>query len=52
MTEDEAQWFERSPWAADAVAVRRWDDLAKDPSAVVPDFRHFRGLLESLLVAA
>jgi gamma-butyrobetaine dioxygenase len=52
MSEEEAQWFERSPWAGDAVAVRRWDDLAKDPSAAVPDFGHFRPLLESLLSAA
>lgn len=49
MDEEESLRFERSPWAADAVAVRRWDDLAKDPSAGVPGFDHFRPLLESLL---
>jgi len=52
MSEDEALWFERSPWAADAVAVRRWDDLAKNLSADVPGFAHFRPLLESLLATA
>ena len=52
MSEEESLWFERSPWAADAVAVRRWDDLAKDPSADVPGFAHFRPLLESLLATA
>jgi gamma-butyrobetaine dioxygenase len=49
MSEEEAAEFERSPWAADAVAVRRWDDLAKDPAADGPDFEWFRPLLESLL---
>jgi gamma-butyrobetaine dioxygenase len=49
MSEDEALRFERSPWAADAVAVRRWDDLAKDPSAAVLALEHFRLLLESLI---
>ncbi len=49
MSEEEALRFEGSPWAADAVAVRRWDDLAKDPAADVPGFAHFRPLLESLL---
>jgi phosphonate degradation associated HDIG domain protein len=52
MSEEESLWFERSPWAGDAVAVRRWDDLAKDPSAAVPAFDHFRPLLECLLSAA
>lgn len=50
MTEQEATRFERSPWAGDAVAVRRWDDLAKDPAAEVPGFGHFRPLLGSVLL--
>jgi gamma-butyrobetaine dioxygenase len=28
--------LERHPWFADALALRRWDDLAKDPGASVP----------------
>jgi len=52
MSEAEALEFEHSPWAADAVAVRRWDDLAKDPGAEVPGFGWFRPLLESLLLPA
>ena len=32
MTEVEAAEFKRTPHAADAIAVRRWDDQAKDPS--------------------
>ncbi len=48
MTEAEAREFAALPYAADAVAVRRWDDQAKDPAAPVPGFDHFRALLDEL----
>ena len=48
MTEAEAREFEALPYATDAVAVRRWDDQAKDPSADVPGFDRYRPLLEGL----
>ena len=47
----EAAAFAAAPYAADAVAVRRWDDAAKDPAADVPGFAAYRPLLEGLLVA-
>ena len=50
MTDAEARDFEREPHAADAIGVRRWDDQAKDPSADVPAFDHYRPLLASLLI--
>ena len=49
MTEAEAREFEALTYAGDAVAVRRWDDQAKDPSAEVPGLGHYRPLLEGLL---
>jgi gamma-butyrobetaine dioxygenase len=49
MSDAEAREFEREPYAADAIAVRRWDDQAKDPSAATPGFPYFRALLSSLL---
>jgi phosphonate degradation associated HDIG domain protein len=49
MSDAEAREFEREPYAADAIAVRRWDDQAKDPSAATPGFPHFRALLGGLL---
>ena len=49
LSEAEVREFEALPHAADAVAVRRWDDQAKDPSADVPGFAHYRPLLEELL---
>lgn len=35
MTPDEVAAFEAWPWSGDAVALRRWDDLAKDPDGPV-----------------
>jgi gamma-butyrobetaine dioxygenase len=49
MTEAEAAAFEALPFAKAAVAVRRWDDEAKDPAATPPDFSHFEPLLRDLL---
>jgi gamma-butyrobetaine dioxygenase len=45
----EAEAFRRSKYAEAAVAVRRWDEAAKDPSPPRPAFSHFRPLLESLV---
>jgi len=51
MTGAEAAAFAAGPHAADAVAVRRWDDAAKDPAADVPGFDWYRPLLSGLLLA-
>jgi gamma-butyrobetaine dioxygenase len=48
MTAAEAEAFRESPYAADAVAVRRWDDEAKEPDAVPEPFAHYKDLLEAL----
>ncbi|WP_330334031.1 metal-dependent phosphohydrolase [Streptomyces sp. NBC_00536] len=50
MPAEQARAFEALPGAADAVAVRRWDERAKDPDMPTPGFGHFRPLLASLLV--
>lgn len=49
MTAERAAGFEALPFAADAVAVRRWDDEAKDPEVTPPDFAHFEALLKTLM---
>lgn len=49
MTEAEAADFERSPAFENAVRVRRYDDLGKDPAMVTPPLEAFRSLLESLV---
>ena len=40
--------FEKRPDHEAAVALRRWDDLAKIAGAVTPEFAHFRELLRDL----
>jgi gamma-butyrobetaine dioxygenase len=50
MTPAEAAAFAAEPCTSDAVAVRRWDDAAKDPAAAVPGFASYRPLLEGLLL--
>ncbi len=49
MTAAELAAFEALPHARDAVAVRRWDDQAKDTAVTPPRFAHFTPLLEALV---
>jgi gamma-butyrobetaine dioxygenase len=51
MSAAEVTEFAVHPHAGDAVAVRRWDDEAKDPDADVPGFDHYRPLLRRALSA-
>ena len=48
MTADQMAAFEALPFARDAVAVRRWDDEAKDPAVTPPEFSHFEAPLKAL----
>lgn len=43
---EEAAAFLARPYAADAVALRRWDELAKDPDMRTPGLEDFRPVLE------
>ena len=52
MTGAEAAAFAAGRYAAGAVAVRRWDDTAKDPAADVPGFDAYRPLLTALVRTA
>jgi gamma-butyrobetaine dioxygenase len=45
----QAAEFKALRYAHDAVAVRRWDDAAKDAGVEPPAFGHFAGLLHRLL---
>ncbi len=49
MTAEEAAAFEALSQAQRAVAVRRWDDEAKDPAVTPPSFSHFAELLGALV---
>ncbi len=50
MTSAEAERFAALPGSAPAVALRRWDDLAKEVGAPVPSLDTFRTLVESVIV--
>jgi phosphonate degradation associated HDIG domain protein len=45
----EVEEFEQSPYAIDAVRLRRYDDAAKVPGLVTPELEHFRPFLEAAL---
>lgn len=47
----QAHVFITQPFAADAVALRRWDDQAKDPAVLTPDWAHYEALLDTVRVA-
>lgn len=39
--------FDTSPYAADAVRLRRWDDVGKIAGLDTPDLEHYRAVLEA-----
>jgi phosphonate degradation associated HDIG domain protein len=49
MSANEVTSFEAGGYAEQAVALRRCDEDAKDPTVTPPSFDHFRSLLESLV---
>ena len=51
-TPAEAAEFERSPFAATAVRLRRWDDIGKVEGLETPDLEHYRTALEAALRSA
>ena len=50
-TPQQAEAFLARPYAAEAVRLRRWDELAKDPEMVTPSLEDFRPVLERALQA-
>jgi phosphonate degradation associated HDIG domain protein len=51
MSAEEAEAFRRSPHGADAVALRRWDDAAKEPGLAVPGLEDYIPILAEVLAA-
>lgn len=51
-SEDEARVFINQPYAKDAVQLRIWDDLAKDPAVSTPELDHFLPIMQACLQAA
>ncbi len=52
MSAVEVRAFQESPHLADAVALRRWDDEAKDPELSAPDFESYVSTIEEALAAS
>jgi phosphonate degradation associated HDIG domain protein len=48
MSADEQRWFEALPYSAEAVALRRWDDAAKQPGRRTPPLAYYLELLPSV----
>ena len=51
MSSDEVAAFRGILYHDEAVRLRRYDDLAKDPNAVTPDFEHFLPAIDDALTA-
>lgn len=49
---EQARRFIAEPFGADAVALRRWDDCAKDPSMTTPGWAHYGAVLRSASIAS
>lgn len=51
MSPDEVREFERHPHWKEAVALRRWDDLAKEPDARVPSLEFYEEKLRFVILS-
>ena len=49
-TEGQARVWIAQPFAEEGVALRRWDDRAKDPAAETPPLSHFQQIVERVAV--
>jgi phosphonate degradation associated HDIG domain protein len=48
MSPAEARAFAAQPYALDAIQLRRWDDLAKEPGRATPELAYYLALLEDV----
>jgi len=48
MSPDELRFFEDLPFAHQAIQLRRWDDLAKEPGKSTPSLAYYLVLLEEV----
>ncbi|MGE3707820.1 MAG: HD domain-containing protein [Vicinamibacterales bacterium] len=49
MTPPEIRVFEQTPWAREAVRLRRWDDAAGRPSPPAPRLERYHDIIERLV---
>ena len=48
-SDEEAQAFLRKPYAEDALALRKWDDLAKAANRATPGIEHYLQVVERVM---
>lgn len=48
MTTLDAEIFESTPFSSEAIALRRWDDLAKDPEAWTPSLTAYQAVMAAI----
>ena len=48
MSDQELLEFKSNPYWQDAIRLRIWDDLAKEPEAETPPLDHYRIILEQV----
>ena len=51
MNKQEVTDFEEQPHLQEIVDVRRWDDLAKDPTRQTPPFSFYKSRLAAVVTA-
>lgn len=51
MSHEEVREFERHPQWREAVELRRWDDLAKDPGVQVPPLETYEEALQTVILS-
>ena len=51
MSQEEIAGFEREPHSPEALTLRRWDDLAKDPDRKTPPLPHYLPHLSACLIS-
>lgn len=49
MSTDEVEQFEAEPYFREAIVLREYDDLGKDPQMQTPPLEHYRELLEGFV---
>lgn len=49
MTHEELRAFEQNPYYPDALRLRRWDDIAKEPGREAPSLENYLPLLKACL---
>lgn len=51
-TDEEVLEAQKDPWLGEKIAVRRWDDLSKDPDILVPALEAYEEIAYECLLGS